>query len=130
MSLRPVRLLQALRAIARCSSTVTLAKMPRSSGTYDRPSLTMRWVAIRVMRSPLNVTSPWRAGVNPRIDRSVVVLPAPFLPIRATHCDQATVSLAPCSTRLSPHIVWYSATLSLGLPQIALDPLVLVQHLL
>jgi hypothetical protein len=54
-------------------------------------------VGARVMSRPSNRMLPARAGVSPRIERSVVVLPAPLWPSSATTSPAATESETPKS---------------------------------
>ena len=68
-----------------CASTVSVGKTRRSSGTQPMPR------ARDLVRRPRgdvacrrSGSAPRRAGVRPRIERSVVVLPAPFGPSSAT----------------------------------------------
>jgi hypothetical protein len=47
-------------------------------------------------------TAPDRAGVNPMMDRIVVVFPMPLRPIRATISPERTCNDMPNSTWLKP----------------------------
>ena len=76
--------------------------MRRSSGTHAIPAQAMSLVAARVMSRSPNRIVPRRDGVNPRIDRSMVVLPAPVGPSNATAWPGRTVIDAPNSAWVSP----------------------------
>ena len=54
------------------------------------------------MSAPFHVMRPRRARTTAMIVLSVVVLPAPFRPSRATASPASTVSDTPCSTWLRP----------------------------
>jgi len=45
---------------------------------------------------------PWRGGVRPEIERSVVDLPAPFEPISVTHSPSATSIEMPLRASMLP----------------------------
>ncbi len=45
---------------------------------------------------------PWRGGVRPEIERSVVDLPAPFEPIRVTHSPSSTSIEMPLRASMLP----------------------------
>jgi len=62
----------------------------------------MRSVARASSRWPLKVTLPRRGRTVPRIVRSVVVLPAPLLPMSVTISPGATESETPRSARMLP----------------------------
>jgi hypothetical protein len=57
---------------------------------------------VRVISAPSNRIAPRRARVRPRIERSVVVLPAPFAPSSATTSRAPTLSDTSNSTWVSP----------------------------
>jgi hypothetical protein len=89
-------------AIDRLRAAVSDGNTRRSSGTHDSPRRAISCVGARVTSSPSNTTLPRRAGVRPRIARSVVVLPAPLGPSSATTSPAATPSETPNSTCVSP----------------------------
>ena len=91
-----------LRAMERFRATVSVGKMRRSSGTQPIPSRAISWVARAVMSPPSNRMIPRRAGVRPRIDRRVVVLPAPLGPSNATTSPCAMLRDTPNSAWVSP----------------------------
>src|SRR5262245_35646755 len=66
------------------------------------PSCTMRCGVRPLMSAPFHVMRPRWARTTAMMVLSVVVLPAPFLPRRATASPAWTVSDTPCSTWLSP----------------------------
>ena len=92
------------RAAARrsVSSTPRLGKMPRPSGTCSRPRRVIRSAGWPVMSSPPNRTQPAMAGIIPEMARSVVVLPAPFAPSRATISPSSTSRSMPNTTGMRP----------------------------
>ena len=62
----------------------------------------MRYGGWPVMSLPNNVTRPERGGVRPTRLRSVVVLPAPFLPSNVVIWPSATVRPTSCRMWLLP----------------------------
>ena len=62
----------------------------------------MRWVGTRSIRRPAKLTVPRSARTVPSTVRRVVVLPAPFEPIRVTISPRATESDTPLSARILP----------------------------
>ena len=67
--------------------------MPRCATRYaGRPRIS----------SPLKRIAPERAAVSPMIERTVVVLPMPFLPISVIISPGAMANERPNSTWLSP----------------------------
>ena len=76
--------------------------MPRVSGTRAMPSCEIRCAGIPPMDAPLYVMVPRAGGVRPVMERSVVVLPAPFRPKRATTSPSPTPSESPCRMCPSP----------------------------
>jgi len=51
---------------------------------------------------PRKRIAPVRGGVSPEIERNVVVLPAPFDPIRVTISPSLTVRLIPFNASMFP----------------------------
>jgi hypothetical protein len=76
--------------------------MRRSSGTQPIPARAISWVGRPVISVPSKRIAPPRGGVRPRIERRVVVLPAPLAPSRLTTSPAPTFSEGPNSTWLSP----------------------------
>ena len=76
--------------------------MPRPSGTCAIPSLAIDSGARPAIRFDANAISPVFRTV-PEIERSVVVLPAPFAPRIDTACPSSTASETPCSARIGPY---------------------------
>ncbi len=66
------------------------------------PRRAMRWVGTRSMRWPPKLTVPRSGRTVPSTVRSVVVLPAPFDPIRVTISPRPTESDTPLSARMLP----------------------------
>jgi hypothetical protein len=66
------------------------------------PSATIRSVGARWISAPSKVIEPVDGRSNPEIVLRVVVLPAPFEPIRATSSPSATRSDTPWSERMLP----------------------------
>jgi hypothetical protein len=62
----------------------------------------MRYVGQAIVSSPFTMMDPWRRPTRPRIDFSVEVRPAPFLPSSVTTSPLPTVRSTPCSTWDSP----------------------------
>ena len=77
-------------------------KQCRPSGDCEMPSRTMSWGAVSEISSPSKRTEPWRGGVSPEIERSVVDLPAPFEPISVTISPSSTVIETPLSASMLP----------------------------
>src|SRR5262249_56925505 len=74
-----------LAAVAtRLSRTVRLGKIWRPSGTRPSPAWAMRNDGNPWIDRPSNAMVPARAGNNPMIERTVVVLPTPLRPSRVT----------------------------------------------
>ena len=66
------------------------------------PSATIWWAGRPVMSRPARVTFPDDGRTRPEMARSVVVLPAPLLPISATTSPSATEKLTPLSAWMPP----------------------------
>ena len=77
-------------------------KQRRPSGDSEIPRATISCGGVSPISSPSNWIEPWRGGVRPEIDRSVVDLPAPFEPISVTISPSSTVSETPFSASMSP----------------------------
>src|SRR5712692_10099818 len=76
----------------RFSSTLRLAKMPRSSGQKARPRRAMRFEGMATSSFPSNRMEPCRRGTMPMMDLRVVVLPAPLRPSSVTTSPARTSS--------------------------------------
>ena len=61
-----------------------MGKILRPSGTWEMPSGTSRCASIFVISSPRKMTVPPALFSRPLTARRVVVLPAPFAPMRVT----------------------------------------------
>src|SRR5713101_7680347 len=70
------------------------------------PRRTMRSVARPSMRCPSKVICPARGTSSPMIVRSVVVLPAPLLPVSVTTSPRSTVKEMPRKARMLPQALW------------------------
>ena len=90
------------RAMPRLRATVSVGQSRRSSGTQPMPARAISWVGLRVTSRPSNRTAPRRGRVRPRIERSIVVLPAPFGPSSANTFARSIASEAPNSAWVSP----------------------------
>src|SRR5215472_11909382 len=99
---------------SRFSSTLRLAKMPRSSGQNASPSLAMRFEESEIVSVPSKRTEPSRRATIPITDFSVVVLPAPLRPSSVTTSPTRTSKLTPCSTCDSPYQACSCSTASKG----------------
>src|SRR5258706_2798511 len=106
----------------RFSRTDRLPKIRRPSGQCEMPRATIRSVDARWMSAPSNVIAPGEGRSSPEIVRSVVVLPAPFEPIRATSSPSATRIDTPWSERMLPYWTWTSLSSSMpGLAEVGRD---------
>src|SRR5439155_16832713 len=76
------------------------------------PRATIRSDDAVVMSTPSNVIVPWFERSRPEIVRRVVLLPAPFEPIRATSSPSPTCSDTPWRARIAPYRTWTSASSS------------------
>src|SRR4030088_557173 len=77
-----------------------------------------------LMTRPSNMTLPAVFRTVPEMARSVVVLPAPFAPSRATTLPSGTCSDTPCRALTDPYAAWTSVSSSsaIGLgPEVRLD---------
>ena len=83
------------------SITVSPPKMPRPSGTWERPRWRMRSGVIPHTSRPSRMTEPSK-GSMPEIARRVVVLPAPLAPTRARISPCCTWKLMSLTARISP----------------------------
>ena len=68
----------------RFSSTVMRGKMRRPSGDWARPSVTILCAGTSSIRLPSKEIEPRAGRSSPEMVRSVVVLPAPLVPISDT----------------------------------------------
>src|SRR5207247_9026320 len=96
----------------RFSRTLRLGKICRPSGTSATPRRAMRSGGIRSMRVPRKEMLPLKDRVNPRIERTVVVLPMPLRPSRVTASPGFICRDKPKSTWLAPYAVSMFSTLS------------------
>ena len=64
------------------------------------------------MRLPSKVTDPRSGDRSPEMVRSVVVLPAPLVPIRQTTWPDSTEKLIPLTARILPYATTRSRTSS------------------
>ena len=88
--------------IMRFSSTVMRANTWRPSGTCASPRLIIRFGAVLRRSAPSSVMLPLAALTRPLIVCSVVVLPAPFAPMRDTSSPSLTSSEMPLMARTAP----------------------------
>src|SRR6185312_14327081 len=92
------------------SSTLRLAKTPRSSGQKATPARAI-WLELRAMSSsPWNRTEPVRCPTIPMMAFSVVVLPAPLRPSSVTTSPSCTSNVTPCRMCDSPYQACRSLT--------------------
>src|SRR6267142_3705493 len=116
----------------RFSSTVRLAKMPRSSGQNASPSRAIRFDGRPISSRPPSRTEPRRRATMPMIDLSVVVLPAPLRPRSVTVSPGMISKSTPCRMCDSPYYAWRSRTSSSGSgmarPHVGLDHLGTPRH--
>ena len=78
------------------------ANSRRPSGLCATPRRRISWAGIRWMGSPSNTISPDTGRSRPEIVRSVVVLPAPLLPIRLTIWPCSIVNDTPRTAWIAP----------------------------
>jgi len=76
--------------------------MPRPSGAWQMPISTRRCAGTLRTSSPWKRICPELTGRIPEIVRSVVVLPAPLLPISVTTSPSSTVKEMPLSASILP----------------------------
>src|SRR3989442_10270065 len=92
---------------SRFSSTVSLGKSRRPSGTSAIPRLTISSVDFRVrsirVPSVSRKTSPASGATMPMMHLMSVLLPLPLVPRRATVSPSRTSMETPCSTRTAPY---------------------------
>ena len=88
--------------ISRFSRTVSRPSMPRPSGTSARPRRTSSYDASARVLSPPSLTSPLEGRSIAAIALSVVVLPAPFAPIRHTSSPSRTSRSTPFTAAMPP----------------------------
>src|SRR5580704_16181744 len=86
--------------IRRLSRTDRLGNTPRPSGIRQTPARARSRGAAPVTSRPPSRSRPDRTGWTPAATRSVVVLPAPFGPSRATTWPAATLRSTPCRTEI------------------------------
>src|SRR2546430_1421893 len=98
----------------RFSSTLRLAKIPRSSGQNARPSRAMRFEGRRISSAAPKRTEPRRLSTIPITDLSVVVLPAPFRPSSVTTSPVRTSRSTPWRMCDSPYQASRSRTVRSG----------------
>src|SRR5207249_3567931 len=98
----------------RFSSTLRLAKIPRSSGQNARPSRAMRFEGRRISSAAPKRTEPRRLSTIPIADLSVVVLPAPFRPSSVTTSPVRTSRSTPWRMCDSPYQASRSRTVRSG----------------
>src|SRR5579863_6072031 len=105
------------------SSTVSPGKMRRPSGQWARPEATMASTAAFWIFSPFQAMVPAVGRTRPEIVLSVVVLPAPLPPIRATISPASTLNEMPFNTSMCPYDTLKRSTLSMSVPpaEIGLD---------
>jgi hypothetical protein len=88
--------------ISRFSVTLMRGKSLRPSGDCAMPRLTISCAGTVVMSRPWKRIDPWRGRLSPLIERSVVVLPAPFAPSSVTISPSRTTSDTPLSAWIDP----------------------------
>src|SRR5690606_12681165 len=96
----------------RFSSTVRLAKMPRSSGTKPMPVRAILCSGTRMIEFCSKKTSPLRLRMMPMMARSVVVFPTPLRPSSVTVSPGKMSRSTPCRAWLSPYQASRLRTLS------------------
>ncbi len=62
----------------------------------------MRSGGVRFSDWPRKVTDPWLARRRPEMVRSVVLLPAPFAPMRVTISPSSMLNEMPRTARMAP----------------------------
>ena len=86
----------------RLSSTDILGNRRRPSGDWEIPRPTICDGGVRVISLPSNLIVPELGCMRPEMVRSVVVLPAPLEPIRATISPFSTFMVTPRSAWMRP----------------------------
>ena len=86
----------------RFSKTVMRENTCRPSGESATPMDTISCGGVSVISRSLKRIEPWRGGVRPDIERSVVDLPAPFEPISVTHSPSSTSIETPLRASMLP----------------------------
>jgi hypothetical protein len=81
---------------------VIRGKMWRPSGEWASPSETMWWAGTLLRDFPLNLIWPPMGLRRPERVRSVVVFPAPLVPMRVTTCPASTVKEIPLTASIFP----------------------------
>src|SRR5579863_4841868 len=111
--------------VIRFSRTVSPGKIRRPSGQWARPEPTMSSTAAFWIGSPFQEIVPAVGRTSPEMVESVVVLPAPLPPIRATISPISTLNEMPLSTSIWPYDTRRSSILSMAVPpaEIGLDHL-------
>ena len=74
----------------------------RPSGDWEIPRLTTSCAGVVVTSSPWKTIRPRRGWLSPLIERSVVVLPAPFEPMSVTISRSPTSSEIPFNASIAP----------------------------
>ena len=86
----------------RFSVTVRLGKMPRPSGSVHNPARASLSGRMPLAWRPRTWKQPFVGSICPLATRSVVDLPAPFGPSRASTEPSATARSMPWSTSICP----------------------------
>jgi hypothetical protein len=86
----------------RFSRTVIRAKMCRPSGAWQMPRATISWGLRSSIRAPRRRIAPPASPFTPEMVLSVVVLPAPFPPIRVTTSPSFTSIEIPLTASMPP----------------------------
>src|SRR5689334_8496696 len=108
---------------SRFSSTLRLAKIPRSSGQKATPRRAILSLERPMSSLPSWRTDPVRLPTMPMMDLSVVVLPAPLRPSSVTTSPARTSNETPCRTWDSPYQACRPSTASNGAsPSAMTDP--------
>ena len=100
----------------RFSSTVSVGKICRPSGTNPNPCRAITCGGRPVTSTPSMLTRPALGLSNPKIDLIVVVLPMPLRPNNVTTSPAATDRSIPNSTRLRPYALSRPSTRSIRPP--------------
>src|SRR5688572_2581203 len=113
---------------SRFSSTVRLAKIPRSSGQMASPKRAIWFEGSAIVSAPPKVTEPCRRPTMPMIDFRVVVLPAPLRPSSVTTSPSPMSKSMPCRMCDSPYQAWRPLTSSMAGSKISLYNLRIFRH--
>ena len=101
-SMRALSFRNVQAARRRCSSTVTVGKIPLPPGMSETPARVTASASAPVMSRPSRVIRPAAGSMSPEMALSSVDLPAPLVPRRATISPSSTSKSTPKRTWTGP----------------------------